>query len=555
MNNSYLLTVYKIVFFCLFFFWFSLGSIAQTVVNNTADPRHETLNQRVISVLINSNITSATTAGWSVTVNGTAVIVNSVAFVGDRVLVTFDASPVHAGEPYVKPGEVLRVSYNATTGNTQTVLGEIVTFTNVQSKNNYGNPSFPPAAAVCSELVFFNLTDYGTVDICAPVTMNFRQFAYKLSLRMRNSSQYTLSPILYSVNWGDGTPAATITPVFSDLTSNPSPGFISGTDPAFANKPAVILTARPTKNYPATTTPAPDRCSWDARVTPFFSGLGVGVCTPIAAATTFASYDTDNANTGALNMPFNPPGAGETTDRVCLGTNVNMRFTDLTQLNCRLAVESGVPNQLVRYIRIVYGSQNNAINIPDIRVGGVPVTSNNAAGTHLFPANPLIGGGPGYVPTGIGGIGVPDANGVIELATPVTVSTATTFMRYITTVSANNQAVGDRFYVMLQYWDVCNPYKDPLGIGPTPFTAPVTIDNYVEIITKPAPLTTAGLTLCYSNTNSTAFNFTATGGVAGRTAVNWYRNLASVGTATRMTNPNGNNSLNFPASAYGAQGG
>jgi len=74
-------------------------------------------------------------------------------------------------------------------------------------------------------------------------------------------------------------------------------------------------------------------------------------------------------------MPFNPPGAGETTDRVCLGTNVNMRFTDLTQLNCRLAVESGVPNQLVRYIRIVYGSQNNAINIPDIRVGGVPVTS------------------------------------------------------------------------------------------------------------------------------------------------------------------------------------
>ena len=165
--------------------------------------------------------------------------------------------------------------------------------------------------------------------------------------------------------------------------------------------PAIILTSRPTHNYPATTTPAPDICSWDARITPRFDGNVF--CNSIAQATTFASYDTDNANSGTLNMPFNPPVGTETTDRVCLGTNVNMRFTDFIQFNCRVAVESVQPNQLLRHIRIVYGSQNLATNIPNIRVGGVPVTTNDAAGTHLFLTNPVLGGATGYVPTGGGG--------------------------------------------------------------------------------------------------------------------------------------------------------
>jgi hypothetical protein len=220
----------------------------------------------------------------------------------------------------------------------------------------FANLTFPPASAICTELVFFNVTDYGTPDVCAPVLMNFRQVAYKISLRLRNSTAFALYPLRYNTLWGDGTPNDALLPVQSDLAGAPSPGFVNGVDPAFAGNPAIVLTARPTKNYPATTTPAPDICSWDARVTPVFNGNAF--CPSIAQNTTFASYDTDNANTGALNMPFNPPAVGETTDRVCLGTNVNMRFTDLTQLNCRLAVESGLPNQIVRFIRIVYGSQN-----------------------------------------------------------------------------------------------------------------------------------------------------------------------------------------------------
>jgi hypothetical protein len=554
MNKSSSLSVYKVCIL-LFFFILTKTTFGQNIVSNTADPRHETLNQRVISVLFDTNIASATTAGWSVTVNLVAVTVNSVVASGTaRVIVTFDASPVHAGEPYLKPGEILRVSYSQATGNTLTTSGpEINNFTNIQSKNNFANLTFPPASAICTELVFFNVTDYGTPDVCAPVVMNFRQVAYKISLRLRNSSAFALYPLRYNTFWGDGSPNDPLLPVQSDLAGAPSPGFVNGVDPAFAGNPAIVLTARPTKNYPATTTPVPDICSWDARITPVFNGNAF--CPSIAQNTSFASYDTDNANTGVLNMPFNPPAVGETTDRVCLGTNVNMRFTDLTQLNCRLAVESGLPNEIVRYIRIVYGSQNLPTNIPDIRVGGVPVTSNNAAGTHLFPVNPILGG-PGYVPTGIGGVGVPDANGVIELATPVKVSTATAFMRYIATISATNQAVGDRFYVRLDYWDVCNPYKDPAGLLPSPFRPQVSIDNYVEIVTKPVPLTTTGLSICHNTANSTAFNFTASSSIGGaRTGVNWYKNRASVGTATVMTNPNGANSLQFPAGSYGSQGG
>lgn len=490
-------------------------SKAQNIVVSGAEPRHETLSQRVISVLFDTNIASATTAGWSVTVNGVAVTVNSVAVAGNRVNVTFDATPF-GGVAFLRPGEILRVSYDAATGNTLTTLGpEINSFANVQSKNNFANLGFPPAAPICSEMVFFNLTDYGTPDVCAPVVMNFRQIAYKISLRIRNSSAFSIYPIVYGTAWGDAT-VSNLLPVQSDLAGNPSPGFINGSDPAFGGNPAIILTSRPTKNYPATTTPAPDVCSWDARITPRFDGNAF--CNSIAQNTTFASYDTDNANTGVLNLPETPVGS----NRVCVGSNVNMRFSDQTQLNCRLAVESGVPNDLVRHIRIIYGSQNLGINIPDVRVGGTPVTANDAAGTHLFPANPVLGGAPGYVLTGAGGVGVPDANGVIELATPVTASTATAFMQLITTTSGVNQVVGDRFFVRLEYWDVCNPYRDPNGILPSPFTAPVSIENFVEIIGKPNPPAVNNPSVC-ETTGTGSYLITATGVGAGTLTYTWYR--------------------------------
>ena len=407
------------------------------------------------------------------------------------------------------------MGYTTATGNTLTATAgnpeiNAIAIAATQSKNNFANPVFLPAAPICSDLIFFNLTDYGTVKKCAPVTMDFRQFAYKLSLRVRNSSVYPLNALFYNVVWGDAT-NNNFAPAISDLTGVPNPAFISGADPAFAGNPAIVLTSRPTHVYPATITPAPDICSWDVRVTPFFNGLSN--CNSIAAPTIFPSYDTDNANTGVLNMPFNPPAVGETTNLVCLGTNVNMKFTDQTLLNCRLAVESGFPNDVARFIRIVYGSTNLATNIPDIHVAGVPVTSNNAAGTLLFPG--------GYFPTGVGGVGIPDVNGAIELPLPVLTSTLITYMRQITTTSTVNHVVGDQFFVRLDYWDICNPYKDPLGVGIPPFTPPVSIQNFVQIITKPVPLTTAGLSVCYANPTVNT-NFNVGGVVAGVTAIKFY---------------------------------
>jgi len=160
-------------------------------------------------------------------------------------------------------------------------------------------------------------------------------------------------------------------------------------------------------------------------------------CPGLSQTNLFATYDTDNANSGTLAMPFNPPGAGETTDRVCIGTNVNMRFTDQTLLNCRAAIEPLVPNDQNRNIRIVYGSTNYGApgNIPDIRVtapatlGGATtvMTSNIAGGGALLnPGNPAIGipvGG--FAPISVGSA---DFNGVITLTAPVTVATALTYM-------------------------------------------------------------------------------------------------------------------------------
>ncbi|MBL7850666.1 MAG: hypothetical protein JNN04_07175, partial [Cyclobacteriaceae bacterium] len=83
-------------------FWLSAlflssSALAQTatVVNNATDPRHETLNQRVVSVLFDNNLTGSTSVGqWVVRLNGSSagITVNSAVISGNRVLVTFDAS-------------------------------------------------------------------------------------------------------------------------------------------------------------------------------------------------------------------------------------------------------------------------------------------------------------------------------------------------------------------------------------------------------------------------------------------------------------------------------
>ncbi|HRJ30021.1 MAG TPA: gliding motility-associated C-terminal domain-containing protein [Cyclobacteriaceae bacterium] len=508
----------------------SVFSQAGNAQNTANDPRHETLDQRTVSVLFDQNILSATTAGWSVTVNGIAVTVNSVTVLGNRINVRFDATPAHAAAPFILPGDVVRVSYSQATGNTLTATAgnpEINSFTNFQSKNNW-------VFSCSSDLIFFQqgLIPAASRDICAPVVMNFTQYQYKLSLRFRNSSTFVLANIFYGIAWGDGV-NQNFTPYVSDATGTANPTFIENVGFDGTN-PGIILTSRPAHNYPATTTPAPNICSWDLTLTPFVNG--VANCLTLTQTTIFPTYDTDNANSGTLSLQPTPL---PTSNRVCLGTNVNMRFSDQTQLNCRLAApEADVPNQLTRWIRIVYGNRDHGTgNIADIRVGGVPVTANADEGPRLFPA--------GYFPTGAGGIGVPDFNGVIELATPVLNSTGITFMQMITTTATTFHEVGERFYVRMDYWDVCNPYNPA-----SPDANRVSVENFIEIVAKPNPAVALDKEFCNNATITTAgggcpaactncFEVTAAS-VAGSTEIRWYTSLA-----------NANADVNIAAPTYG----
>lgn len=513
-------TLHLIVFFVL------LVSVSQSVFGQATftQARHETLPQNQIDITFSQNVSfsgAPTTTGWTVTVGGVTVPITAISTFGPTVIrVTFDASAIagHGGvQNFLKPGEVLRVSYDGT-GNV-TSAGGVTAFSNQQSQNNI--------PFTCAELAFFQQGNFTTVDVCSPVVMNFQQYQYKTSLRFRNSSQFNLSKYRTNITWGDASSTTGIAFYVSDLTGVANATFIDNT--GFSGNPGIVLTQRPTHSYPAAN---PTDCSFNASITPLYDG--VAFCSSLATTSIFATYDTDNANSGVLALP---PSVAN-TDRVCLGNNVSMQFSDATQLNCRLAIEPTVPNDQARYIRIVYGSQNLATNIPDIRVGGTPVTSNNAAGTLLFPG--------GYFPTGAGGVGVPDFNGVIQLATPVTASTATAFMQLITTVSAANHVVGDRFYVRLDYWDICNPYNPA-----SPDANRVSVENYIEIITKPNPPAATNKEYCFTQVLASGGNCGAptgqyfevtAGSVAGSTEIKWYNTLAdATGDVNAITSTYGTN--------------
>jgi gliding motility-associated-like protein len=545
MNRHY--PVYKrLLFLSLFLLAGATTLFGQTVTYTAGNSQHTTLSQTQIAVQFTAagGATGVTFNGaadltlWTVKINGTTVTVTNAVALGFSALVTFDATALN-GVPFIKPGQTMTIAYAGGTGAGKLEVVPIAAgnYAPAMSDNSVNNWVF----ACTTDLIFYQQGDFSGVDICAPVVMNFHQYQYKASLRYRNSSQWAARPIFFQMAWGDGV-NQTVTPYLSDDLGNASATNIDATGFTGSN-PAVVLTSRQTHTYPDTVTPTPD-CTWNASLTPFVNAP-VSACSSIITTTEFPTYDTDNTNSGTLNLP--PAVAG--TDKVCLGTNVNMQFSDNTVLNCRAAY-TDLPNEQTRYIRFVYGSTNAGApgNIPDIfvtppaafGVGITQITNNDATGTLIFPS--------GFSPTGAGGIGIPDFNGVIQLATPVTVATATAYMGQITTLLTNNQAVGQLFYVRMDYWDVCNAYNPATPTSP----APVSIQNFVQIVTKPVALTTAGLSICYNAGNSNAFNFSASSTLAAppRTAVNWYNKNPQAGGATLMTNPNGTNSLNFPASAY-----
>lgn len=504
MNQRLWRIVSKTLFLSLLGVGFVVGEVWGQATFVSA--RHETLSQRQVDVTFNQAVTAGapSTAGWTVTVNGTAVPFTNLGNFGpNTVRIEFDASAIAGhtvGQNFLKPGEVLRVRYNGT--GAMTSAGG-VSDTGLQVSQN--NTPF-----TCTEMEFFQQGNFTSVDVCSPVVMNFRQYQYRTSLKFRNSSLFNLTNFRTNIQWGDATTTLGIAFYVSDLIGNSDVTFIDNTGFTGGN-PGIILTQRPTKNYPAAN---PTDCSFDANILPLYNG--VAFCPSISTTTIFPTYDTDNANSGALALQ---PSPLPTSNQVCLGTNVGMQFSDATLLNCRAAIEPIVPNEGNRHIRVVYGSTNFGApgNIPDIRVtlpavlggGTTQVTNNNATGT-------LISGA--FTPTSVG---VADFNGVIPVSAPVTAATALTYMGTITTTLTNNQAVGQRFYVRLDYWDVCNPYNPGNPANP----APVSIENFVVIVdAPPIPVVAYTQDHCDTDANNT-FTITATRTQASST-LRWYRDAA-----------------------------
>ncbi|NOT73718.1 MAG: T9SS type B sorting domain-containing protein [Cyclobacteriaceae bacterium] len=490
------------------------GQIAygQAVSVTTTDPRHETQDQASVAVLFTGLVGGTTSNGqWEVQINNIPVtVIGATRNVpsANYVTVSFDATGLN-GVPYLLPTQVLTVRFT-NVGSTLTV-GGVTALSQVAfatSKNTWTGD--------CSDLAFFQqgLIPTKVAKVCVPVVEDFTQYQFYLSLRVRNSDAYAGGNVLHNISWGDGNNTSEAS-YQSDAAGAASTTFIDPT--ALSGLPAIIVTSRPTHTYPNSTTgPAPNACGWTASVTPALNFAAGVLCPGLTKTTLFANYDTDNKNTGTLNLP---PLPNANSNLVCRGTNVNMNFTDNTNINCPLAFEARVPNQARRAIRITYGSRDNGGvgNIPDIFVtlpsaifGVIPpirVTNNNATGTRVSPT--------GYFPTNTGPA---DGNGVIVINAPVLTSTAATYMATITTTDPTLQVVTQRLYVKLEYWDVCNAYN---ALVPATLALAESVENFVEIVTTPpAPtFTPTPPNFCEGQADG---NYNLSAAVAANTTYRWY---------------------------------
>ena len=135
--------------------------------------------------------------------------------------------------------------------------------------------------------------------------------------------------------------------------------------------------------------PAGPTCTYTPIAFPVYDGA---VCSggSLRQTQTILAYATDNFNGGNLNL--NPQ-----LEEVCLGEDVDVIIDDVTTFNCNRGVEPNFPNERIRHMRFIYGDPANPARIPNIEVGGVPVTDNG--GNLLFAGGytaPFIGGSDGF---------------------------------------------------------------------------------------------------------------------------------------------------------------
>jgi len=346
---------------------------------------------------------------------------------------------------------------------------------------------------ICSDFNFQALI--GTDPPCVPVNPATKM-VFSVKLAARNSSNWGVGaafPLETRVDWG---PVGQVS-VLSTFEST-----AAGVAAAHSGNAAVVYITSDAGPDPFTYTQAivGAVCGytslWRLRANgggtlPKPPGGGFG-CAPFNAAQNviYTTWNTENGP-GDGTMVVNPLVAN--SDRVCLGSNVSMRFVDNTDLNCvdDAAAPGALPNNNDnRWIRVRYGVAGT--NLPNVLVGGVPVT--NGAGA-LLPAHVADGG---YINKTVSNpYGAPDAFGVVLRASSVTTPAGN--MELITTSSTAGHAVGQRFFVELQYWNVCNAY-DGAGGAITPPRLLAT--QYVEIIPKPIPATNVNKNFCQNEAMS-----------------------------------------------------
>lgn len=589
--NPNLRIAYRFVLLVALLIGIATTAFPQSITVNATLPNHETLDQRIIKVQFSVFLAGTTTAGaggqWAVTLNGVPVnpatiqlATNVLGPYGASVtptglniiFVRFDATSIN-GVSWILPSQTGNVKIVFTnTGNTLVTNGTGVPILStpvagVQSKNNW-------VAACATDILYSSEGIASVLDQCAPVNTDFYRWTYQYSLRFRNSTTWVTTNNQVHVVWGSAGSTSNLQGFLTDNGGNPNANFIT---PTFTGAtPGVFLSFRSGFNpvtlaldgtnpfsYPAGT----NVCNFLAQISPFQTAVYNCAGTALQKNTQFNSYDYDDRDTGTLSLTPTTPPTTLTSDQVCLGTNVNVKFTDGSIFNCigngtnLLPGQGAVNNPLnnsQRWVRFIYGGFQSPTpqgNIRDIRVAGTPVTDPVtgallATADYSLPANGSILPGvytdytpnaspmaKGFIVTGAGGSGVPDANGVIQLNVPATATTSGLVSQLITTLSTLNHVVGQRFYVTLQYWNACNPY---------PTSSPVEISlDWVEIIGKPTPLTTTGAALCMNA--ATPVNFTV-GSVTGGATVKFYnKNPLGPGPITTMQS---GASANFSSANY-----
>ncbi|NOS93239.1 MAG: hypothetical protein HOP30_15070, partial [Cyclobacteriaceae bacterium] len=462
--------------------------------------RHETDNQNQILVPLSTPLTAAVSCvgacpNWTVTIGGVPATITAVGGASGANSVTILFTPA------VGIGQAVLVSYSGGGG-----------------LNNFTNrTSYNARPIICSDFNFAAFVDASLS--CAPVTPN-SQMVYSVKTGARNSQRWDLTKSTGRTQWvtytaGGTAPFTVMTAKETNLGGVVTPNSyyvaFSTNDFTVGSNPAGKYT------YPAADPVCGYSSNWNVRLI-YPAGQGQTANCPLTSAAqtqSYASYNNDATGVGAAVLM--PPTVAN-SDKVCLGTNVNMTFTDNTDLNCNPAVAPAPVNDKNRWVRVVYGSTdlgggNTATsNIPNVRVGTTTVT--DASGNLLFPG--------GYFPVSPATttFGSPDAFGVVLVPEPVT--TPRGILEQIITTSPIGQVVGQRFWVRLDYWNTCNAYD---GAGDVA-NLRRSVSAFVEIIGSPnAPVITVSSPFCETATDG-SFNVTATGTGSGALTYTWYKEAA-----------------------------